>query len=116
MSLAVKKFYDIGPRIFDDGVISTHFNNKDVLSAPSVLKFNSWDITLIGAQSSSNGLYNTMIDAYQKAIAKVKEEEKTGDFNGDIFNQSKVNKTTLNGLYRTAVKVHDHNLVSQDEF
>ena len=81
-----------------------------------VEKFNSWDITLIGAQSSSNGLYNTMIDAYQKAIAKVKEEEKTGDFNGDIFNQSKVNKTTLNGLYRTAVKVHDHNLVSQDEF
>jgi hypothetical protein len=27
--------------LFDDGVISAHFNNKDVLSKPSVMKFNS---------------------------------------------------------------------------
>jgi len=75
-------------------------------------QFNSWDMTLMGSQSSSNGLYNTMIDAYQKAIKKVKEEEETGDFNGDIFNQPKVDKKALDGLYKTAVKVHDHNLVS----
>ena len=28
-------------KIFDDGVIETQFNNKNVLSEPSVLKFNS---------------------------------------------------------------------------
>ena len=28
-------------RMVDDGVISTHFNNRDVLSEPSVMKFNS---------------------------------------------------------------------------
>ena len=28
-------------RMVDDGVISTHFNNRDILSEPSVMKFNS---------------------------------------------------------------------------
>ena len=30
---------------------------------------------------------------------------------GDIFEQQKVNSTHLDGLYRTAIKVHDHTLV-----
>jgi hypothetical protein len=45
-------------------------------------------------------------------MKKLDEEEATGTFSGDIFNQQPVNKTILGGLYRTAVKVHDHNLVS----
>ena len=71
-----------------------------------------WDLVLIATQSSSNGLYNTMIDAYQKAIKKKDWEDETGLFDGDLFNQPFVNKTHLAGLYKTAIKVHDHNLVS----
>jgi hypothetical protein len=47
-------------------------------------------MTLIGSQSSSNGLYNTMIDAYQKAIKKVASEEATGIFEGDVFEQGSI--------------------------
>ena len=66
---------------------------------------------LIGSKSSSSGLFNTMIDAFRKAIKKAEQEDKTGAFEGDIFNQPKKNKTILEGFYRTAVKVHDQILV-----
>ena len=69
-------------------------------------------MTLMGSQSSRNGLYNTMIDAYQKAIERVKLEEKTGVIEGDIFQQTIANQSLIEGLYRTAIKVHDHTLVS----
>ncbi len=69
-----------------------------------------WDLTNMGSQCSSHGLYNTMIDAYQKAIEKLKVETED-NYEGDIFEQTKVNISTVEGLYRTAIKVHDHTLV-----
>ena len=73
-------------------------------------------MTLMGSQSSRNGLYNTMIDSYQKAIETVKEEEQTGIMEGDIFQQTVANLTLIEGLYRTAIKVHDHTLVIVQSF
>ena len=51
-----------------------------------------------------------MIDTYQKAIEKLKVESEE-NYEGDIFEQTKVNISTVEGLYRTAIKVHDHTLV-----
>ena len=48
----------------------------------------------------------------QSAIAKLTEEIANGMMEGDIFEQEKVNRTHLDGLYRTAIKVHDQTLVS----
>ena len=70
-----------------------------------------WDLTNMGSQCSSHGLYNTMIDTYQKAIEKLKVETED-NYEGDIFEQTKVNISTVEGLYRTAIKVHDHTLVN----
>ena len=64
----------------------------------------------MGSQCSSHGLYNTMIDTYQKALEKLKVESEE-NYEGDIFEQTKVNISTVEGLYRTAIKVHDHTLV-----
>ena len=107
--------YDLDTdKMVQNGIINSNFGHAKIRSGPSVQKFSSFDLTVLGTVAKENGLYTTSIPAYESALNLV-PFEKNGEIPDsqiiELFKNENPKIEDIQKVLNDTVAMHDQLLI-----